>query len=323
MIINLSFLNSTNGMFWYAVDKIKTIDHSKFTILCSKNVYAKLRQQIPEAKIKTFSKLNSILYIIYIFIISNGPFKLVTFTSHPIPFLSNQTIAFYDIYPFVGKLGLVKKVLFKIATKTSKCRVGIINRSLSVPFLTKCGVSSAKIFFDSAFPTVKMSEAQGRATKPHAPLKVGLVGTDSTKKNYDELFNTIINLGYQKDIEFIIFGTDNDYYRRLCKDYTDINIRLISSDNVEILEYFENIDYLVSAARDEGYGRPMGLAAAVGVPMLLLKSDVFMEFFGDIATFFDDVADIFGFIVNNKPATYVRPTAGESFRSVESPFFTH
>ena len=322
MIINLSFLNATNGMFWYSVDKIKTIDYDKHIILCSKHVDKILREQMPDSNIKTVSKFGAVAIIIYNYLFFNGSFKLITFTSHPLPFLSNQTIAFYDTYPFLGKLGLLKKMLFKIAVNTSKCRIGIINRSLSVPFLNQCGVKSDKIFFDSAFPTVKMSKLKSRSTTPRTPLQVGLVGTDSSKKNYDTIFNAVLELSAQEKVEFIIYGTNNDYYRRLCVDYKNIKISLISSDNIEILDYFYQIDYLISAAKDEGYGRPMGLAAVVGVPMMLLKSDVFMEFFGETATFFDEVSDIVAFIVNHRPPAFVRPRAVEHFRGDESAFFS-
>lgn len=321
MIINLAFLNATNGMFWYSVDKIRSIGQKEYVILASPKISSVLKAQFPDKKIRETGKLHASIIIVYNYIINNKKNKIITFTSHPFPFLKKQTIAFYDDFPFIGRLGIFKKFLFKLAVKTSNCRIGIINRSRSLPFLYECGVLPSRIFFDSAFPSVDNCNLKPRRAYPASPLQIGLVGTDSLKKDYDTLFAKIIKLGYATEVSLCVFGTVNEYYQNLCDKYPELKIRIIDSDRFGISDFFDDIDYLVSVSLTEGYGRPMGLAAALGIPLFLIKSDVFIEFFDGSASFFDNIEELLNFLIIHRPATTSQKTAELHKTDAVSPFF--
>ena len=292
-------------MFWYAVDKIKSAldDDADVLILCSPALLEATVREIPAATVRESTKLGSALFAVKNSILARGRNKLVTFTPHPLPFIPNQTVAFYDEYPFAGWIGAIKRILFTIGALTSRCRVGIINRSLAIPFLRKCGIPTKRIFFDGALPHIDTSKVPRRSAHPGSPPRIGLVGTDSRKKNYPLIFSKLRELGLDNAVSFMVYGKENDYTKELERDFPSIKFQIIDSDYRDILSFFSSVDYLISASTAEGYGRPMGLAARLRVPMFLLKSPVFMEFFSNHAVFFNNIRDMLIYIVNEKPSS--------------------
>lgn len=323
IVINLSYLNASNGMFWYAMDKIKTLDEGAvdYVVMVKAELAPLARRELPRAVIHESTKLKSTMQILRRKALRRSPLRVVTFTSHPIPFLADQTIAFYDDYPFAGRMGVIKRLLFTVAARSSKCRVGIINRSLALPFLKRCGIPECRIFFDSAFPAMDVRDVGARSATPASPPRVGLVGTDSRKKNYAAIFDAVMTLGVHHDLRFLVYGSDNDYARALRQDFKDVDFTIVSSDQIDIPQFFEGIDYLVSASRAEGYGRPMGLAVMLGVPLFLLESPVFMEFFADHAHFFDNVPEMLRYIVDVRPPAATAVSSDLSIIASRSPFF--
>lgn len=321
MIVNLANLNASNGMFWYAIDKIRTLGDAPITVLVNARLAPLVRKELPSATVAETERSKAAQRILAAKLLRRSHEKVVTFTSHPLPFVRDQTIAFYDDYPFAGRAGILKRALFRLAAQTSGCRVGIINRSLAMPFLAGCGIAEERIFFDSAFPAVDLQQTRARSAVPGTPLRIGLVGTDSRKKNYDEIFAATIALEREHDVRFLLYGAENDYVRDLRIDFPAIELTIVPSDDVGPVAFFDEVDYLVSAARAEGYGRPMGLAAALGVPLFLLRSPVFLEFFGEHATFFDDVVALMRHIVDTRPpAVTAMPRLAHAVPE-RSPFF--
>lgn len=321
MIINLAYLNASNGMFWYAVDKIRSLGDESATILVAPHLEPLVRKMLPGHAVQARGKLGSAQFILKRKLQMQSPERVVTFTSHPMPFVGDQTIAFYDDYPFAGSAGRFKKWLFAAAAKTSRCRIGIINRSLAVPFLTSLNIPDDRIFFDSAFPSVDLATARERPHEPQSPLRIGLVGTDSLKKNYADIFAAVEAQGHCDAVRFLLYGAENDYTAGLKRDFPDIDFQIVASDNIGPVEFFDGVDYLMSAALAEGYGRPMGLAAALGVPMFLLKSPVFIEFFGQHARFFDNVPDMIRHVAETRPPAAAPPAQAVSTAKTRSPFF--
>lgn len=320
-IVNLSYLNASNGMFWYAIDKIRTLGQEPIFVLVSANLAPLVRKELPNATVREMSKRDAALWIVRRKLVERAKDRVVTFTSHPLPFVPDQTIAFYDDYPFAGRQGRIKRVLFKLAAQTSGCRVGIINRSLAIPFLTGCGIDQERIFFDSAFPAVDLNEATPRSPTPGTPLRIGLVGTDSRKKNYSAIFSATIVQNRERDVRFLLYGLDNAYVQELRDQFATIDLTIVSSDETRPVAFFDRIDYLISAATAEGYGRPMGLAAALGVPLFLLRSPVFLEFFGEHAHFFDDVDGMIRYIADTRPPAIAEGRSTPVAESNRSPFF--
>ncbi|MGW8192442.1 hypothetical protein [Sphingomonas hankookensis] len=321
MIVNLANLNASNGMFWYAVDKIKSLGDAPVTVLVNARLAPLACKELPGATVIKIGRGAAARRIVATKLLRRSSEKVVTFTSHPLPFVPNQTIAFYDDYPFAGRAGALKRALFTLAARTSRCRIGIINRSLAMPFLARCGIPAERIFFDSAFPAVDLQQTRARTAEPGTPLRIGLVGTDSRKKNYAEIFAATLMLQCVHDVQFLLYGAENDYVSDLRADFPTIDLAVVPSDDVGPIAFFDGVDYLVSAARAEGYGRPMGLAAALGVPLFLLRSPVFLEFFGEHATFFDDAYTLMQHIVTTRPpAVTTAPRLAHAVLE-RSPFF--
>lgn len=321
MIVNLANLNASNGMFWYAIDKIQTVSESPITVLINAKLASLVRKELPSVTVEEMKRGKAARRIISTKLLRRSSEKIVTFTSHPLPFVPDQTIAFYDDYPFAGRAGKLKRALFTLAARTSGCRVGIINRSLAIPFLASCGIPAHRIFFDSAFPAIDLHQTRARSAEPSTPLRIGLVGTDSRKKNYTEIFTATLAIKQAHDVQFLLYGAENDYVQELRRAFPEIDLTVVLSDVVGPVAFFDRIDYLVSAARAEGYGRPMGLAAALGVPLFLLRSPVFLEFFGEHATFFDDAASLMQHIVDTRPPAVATTPHLAHVASERSPFF--
>lgn len=321
MIVNLANLNASNGMFWYAIDKIKTLGNAHITVLVNARLAPLVRKELPNAAVEETERGAAARQIFTSKLLRRSREKVVTFTSHPLPFVPDQTIAFYDDYPFAGRMGALKRALFMLAALTSRCRVGIINRSLAMPFLAGCGIPAERVFFDSAFPAVDLQQTPVRTAEPGTPLRIGLVGTDSRKKNYAEIFAATTALERVGDVRFLLYGADNDYVHELRAAFPEIDLTVMPSDDVGPVAFFDGVDYLVSAARAEGYGRPMGLAAALGVPLFLLRSPVFLEFFGEHATFFDDAIALMRHIAETRPPAIATMPRLAHAAPKRSPFF--
>lgn len=323
-VINLAYIRNSNGMFWFAIDKIKSLgdEQANCLVLVHDTLVHLVQREIPLVRVEAASRIGSWKRIVALKRRTGAVMRTVSFTSHPIPFLRGQTIAFYDDYPFEGRKGLIKRLLFVVAANTSRSRIGIINRSQAMPFLQKkCGIPAERIFFDSAFPAVDIKALQARLDVPRTPLHIGLVGTDSFKKDYSSVFSAVRSLGVEQDVRFLIYGAENDYTDRLQRDFPEIDQTILASDTIEMPTFLAAIDYLVSAATAEGYGRPMGLAAALGVPMFLLRSPVFLEFFSDHALFFDDIEAMIRYLVDERPAASIAVPPNIAATQRRSSFF--
>ena len=308
-VINLAHINASNGMFWYASDRTRFIDPAvPATLLVQAHLAPIARRAFPTVQnIQVTTRLGCIAAILRQYRTFGKSTKIVHFTPHPLPFLRGQTIAFYDDYPFKGFSGALKRALFKIATWSSGCRIGIINRSLSLPFLQRCGVRRDRIFYESALPEVDVGTTLARSPTPHDIARIGLVGTDSSKKNYDQLFQAVASLEAHDAFCFRLYGADNDYTRLIKRQFQNLRIEIVNSDECDMPHFFESIDYLMSVSVAEGYGRPMGLAVQLGVPLFLLKSPVFLEFFGKDATFFESPEEMVRFIMRERPRSVKLP----------------
>jgi hypothetical protein len=323
-VVNLAYMNASNGMFWYAIDKVRSLGDKQANclLLVRENLAPLVARELPLVRVEAATRIGALVKIAGLKLRMGEALRIVSFTSHPIPFLSRQTIAFYDDYPFQGSaVARVKRLLFVVAARSSRSRIGIINRSLALPFLQRCGIAEDRIFFDSAFPAVDVRNVSERSMSPGTPLRIGLVGTDSLKKDYAAIFTAARAVGAVSDVQFLLYGAENDYTKRLRRDFPEIDQTVIASDNVDIPTYFAAIDYLVSASTAEGYGRPMGLAAMLGVPLFLLRSPVFLEFFGEHAQFFDAIEPMLKHIVTARPPASVAGSPEIAAVSARSRFF--
>lgn len=214
---------------------------------------------------------------------------LFTPTSHPLPGITRQWIVVHDAYPFViGWRGAAKRALLRLSLALSRCRVAYINRADARPFIEQLGVSARRqVFAPNRFPTPHALQPRVRATGE--PMSVGLVGTDSEKKNYAQLFAALAAVDPHAPLTFRFYGHDSAYFRAVCTQFPRMRLLLVPSDQFSLEQFFEEVDVIASAATQEGFGRPIAAALLAGIPCFLIECGVFREFFEGGALFRADV----------------------------------
>ncbi|HEY6529177.1 MAG TPA: glycosyltransferase [Cellvibrionaceae bacterium] len=288
-MITANFYNikSTNGLYFYGLDYLRESLSVVRLVLVRPFLKKHIQEALPGVKVVVCSTSRFAKEIV---IANLRGDLLFTPTSHPLPGINRQWIVLHDAYPFeIGPRAGLKYMLFRISLCLSRCRVGYINRSDAKLFLEKMGVTEERmVFAPNRFP-----DAIHHAPAVIAPLEgittVGLLGTDSAKKNYDLLFSAVRRAGLSADLVFHVYGHETPYFRKICAQFRELNIQLVKSD-YELLEVFlSRVDVLASAAEQEGFGRPIAAALLAGVPVELLDRPVFREFFSGGARFHSEV----------------------------------
>lgn len=288
IVANLYFIKNTNGLFYYGADYLRDQTDLMREIIVRPSLVEAARLMFPSVPIvicentralwqraKQASKRGDVLY---------------TPTPHPLPFIDRQWIVVHDAYPFLGGKGRIKRMLLQFSLALSRCRLAFINESETLSFVGSLGVSPSRLIF--APNKVTKSNLPPRPVRiPILPLKVGLVGTDSSKKHYDELLLALDAAGLLASIELCFYGHLTPYFEGVCKRHQAARITLRESDRCSLNEFLDDISVLVSVADLEGFGRPIATALTTGVPCFLLNKPVFMEFFST-ARFFDDTGSL-------------------------------
>jgi hypothetical protein len=210
-------------------------------------------------------------------------------TSHPMPGVSKQWVVVHDSYPFtIGCRGKMKRWLLRWSLAMSRCRVAYINESEALPFIAALGIGAERrLFAPNKFP-LRLEPFARLVRMSGERLIVGLVGTDSPKKNYERLFDEVMKSGFSELLCFRVYGHNSSYLAKVHSLYPLIDLRLIGSDNNSLTDFFSRIHLLVSVSGQEGFGRPIAGALLAGLPCLLLACPVFKEFFEPGARFFAD-----------------------------------
>jgi glycosyltransferase involved in cell wall biosynthesis len=284
--INFYNLKSSNGLLYYALDYLETCRLTDSRVLVRGELEASVRKLLPNAKIIVCSPFRFLVEAALLWI--RGDF-VYTPTPHPLPFISRQMIVVHDNYPFYGRLGTLKRVLFKISLKTSRCKIAYINHSNAKAFLDRIGISRKRqLFAPNKFP-MWTEEIPRPNFHSEQVIVVGLLGTDSDKKNYSALFSAVSLLSNNTAFRFAAYGHDTPYFRSVKTSFPDIDLVLIPSDSVSMASFLSGVSVVVSVATHEGFGRPIAAALTAGVPCLLLDCPVFREFFDGMAMFAPDV----------------------------------
>jgi len=118
----------------------------------------------------------------------------------------------------------------------SRCQVAYINRSEAQPFLVSLGVHPSRmIFAPNRFPEPVLRVSAVSST--NGKTTVGLLGTDSAKKNYDRFFNTLRSTVFSSRLMFRVYGHDTAYFRDIQGKFLDLSIELVRSDEKSIDEF--------------------------------------------------------------------------------------
>jgi hypothetical protein len=278
VVVNLFGLKQTNGMYFYALDYMKHIDEID-KVIVNKHLYSKL-QSSERCRYKCCNFFEMLIELVSC--IFKGKF-IYTPTSHPIPFYNKQLVIIHDIYPFQhGRLAKIKKVLFDFGVFTSRSSVGYINKSEVLPYIkkNKC-VSGETLFLPNLIPEVDNIIFSPKMKKC-GEIAIGLIGSDSNKKNYHLLCQKLLDHGCEKNLKLIIYGHSNYYTDSLISSFPSVDINVIQSDSQSLSKFFSLLDVVVSVAEGEGFGRPLSSAIAVGIPCYLISNPINNEFFSSV-----------------------------------------
>lgn len=290
IVANFFFLKKTNGMYYYGLDYLSPVSDRVIKVLVNKNFDSRPLLSSTNFRVEACTFLRMVWECVLTALSGNTIF---TPTSHPLPFIKKQWVTLHDPYPFYGFKGRLKLLLFWFSTITSRCRVGYINNSVTKVYLNSLFVNNGNfVFAPNRFPKA-IRRLSAKLYKPSfGPMLIGLVGTDSPKKNYDKLFDAVTIHGLTDRVVFFVYGHQTKYYENLVNVYSNVDIRLIESDIFGIDEFIARIHVMVSVAKNEGFGRPIATSLLSGVPCFLIDEPVFREFYGVSAIFFESENDL-------------------------------
>ena len=285
---NLYFIKNSNGLFYYGADYL--CDQANLTreILVRPSLAEVASLMFPDVPIVICKNVRA-LWQRAILAKKRGD-VLYTPTAHPLPMIDRQWVVLHDAYPFIGGKGRLKRILLKLSLSMSHGRVAFINETETLDFVHRLGLVSSRLIFAPN----KITEADRSprpARIPILPLNVGLVGTDSSKKRYDELLDAMSSAGLMSSIELHFYGHRTAYFEGVCRRHPGSRVMLKESDRCSLDHFLDKIDVLVSVAELEGFGRPIAEALTTGVPCFLLKKAVFLEFFPS-ARFFENTVSL-------------------------------
>jgi hypothetical protein len=297
LVINFFHIKQTNGLFYYGLEYARQNFDLIRIVIVNSVIESRVKAELPCIKVISTSNIRYLLEIVKC---SNRNDLLYTPTSHPIPFLNWQWIVLHDAYPFkYGLKAKLKYFLFKLSLSTSRCRVGYINRSEAKPFVESLGVVHERLVFaPNRFPKpALLTKTKSLKT---GKLIVGLLGTDSEKKNYAHLFNEVRKADHASRLVFRAFGHETAYFRNIQANFPDVMIELVRSDVESIEEFMGGVDVLASASEYEGFGRPFASALLAGISVELLDRPVFREFFNGGAHFHPDLESLVQSLVKTR-----------------------
>lgn len=305
---NFFHIKSTNGLFFYGLDYLR--DHLDLIrmVLVRPTLERPVQELLPGVEVVACTTGR---YLKEAIKASWCGDLLYTPTSHPLPGIDRQWIVLHDAYPFkVGPRSALKLRLLRWSLSLSRCRVGYINRSDARPFVASLGVPAQRmVFAPNRFPVPARREV--RPASPDGVTVIGLLGSDSAKKNYERLFEAVRRAGQAQRLSFRIYGHDTAYFRDTRALFPELRIELARSDDESLDAFLNHVDVLASAAEQEGFGRPIASALLAGMSVHLLDRPVFREFFAGGAQFHADINALVNALprdAGNAPHnTYVAP----------------
>lgn len=286
IVVNLWFIKHSNGLFHYGMDYAVALSSDVREIWVRDDTLARLvaaRLPIVPVRILNAKSLASAALAT-----ARRRDALFTPSSHPIAFVPRQTVVVHDSFPFEGKAGRVKRLLFRVGLFASRGVAGYINRVDGHRFLEECDIPPHR----TRYLPNRIGDRCAPAGNPAIVgdrIVVGLFGSDSPKKNYDALFAQATAIGRLADVQWRIFGHENAYTQRLKREYPSCVITVVASDAMTLDQFLDSIDIAVSTATGEGFARPIALSLMRNIPTWLLDTPVFREFYQGSARLFPTV----------------------------------
>lgn len=286
IVVNFWFIKHSNGLFHYGMDYAIALSPDVREIWVRDDTLARLvAARMPTVPVRI---LNAKSLVRAALATARRRDTLFTPSSHPIAFVPRQTVVVHDSFPFEGRAGRVKRLLFRVGLFASRGVAGYINCVDGHRFLKACGIPSHRTRYLPNRIGDRCAPA-GNAAIVGDRIVVGLFGSDSPKKNYDALFAQATAIARLVDVEWQIFGHENAYTQRLKRDYPTSAITVVASDMMTLDQFLDTIDIAVSTATGEGFARPIALSLMRGIPTWLLDTPVFREFYQGSARLFPTV----------------------------------
>lgn len=296
LICNLWHIKQTNGLYYYALDYVRAIGAPN-VVYVRATLFEAARDALKGHDVRCASAA-AMFRVLSVALLQRR--YIFTPTPHPLPLHRHQIVVVHDDYPFLGKSGRIKRLLFRVGLQSSDCEIGHINRTTSLDSLQRVPIRTTRLrYMPNSAPDSNVAAALraqraatfagGRAALE--PLRVALFGSDSPKKRYEALFSASRALR-RRPVQFEVYGHATKYLRDLQATFPDMDIRLASSSEIDVSTFLKSIHAVVSVAEHEGFGRLIALALAAGIPCFLLKSPVFTEFYGRSTPLHADIAEL-------------------------------
>jgi hypothetical protein len=297
-VCNFWHVRAPNGMLYYGLDYLKTFT-GRHIILCRQSIFNALESELPSSHNHLILSLNLFEYCIVLccLILFNKRLysNLFTPSCHPIPFLPNNTVVLHDPFPFtsLSPISIIRTLLLFTSLYLSDCSIAYINLSNSYPFVK--AISKYRLFQSHNIvylPNIPPCINFNVITKlsPSRPYKIGLCGTNSSKKNYHKLISCLTSHCISaSDLEFIVFGFETPYISSV-RSFSPYCITILDSVSFSFESFLSSIHALVNVSYDEGYCRPIAAATQTHLPVLLLDTPVLREFYSaSCSVFFSSI----------------------------------
>lgn len=254
-IINLSFIKTKNGLWFYSLDLIEYLSKNHDVI-----VFCNQAQSLhfKEHNIR-FEIFNILSYFKYLFL----GYIFITTNMRPVLYPKSFFVV-HDLFPLNQPSTMkrvVSKIIFKCGSFFSNCIV--ISNHHSVLLSSELILPNKPLIYSN--PSKLICDA------------IVFIGTETSRKNFG-LLNKFLssNKNFYPEHHLVVFGTQEIIMDR---DFTFVNSR-------ELFDYkFENCVYL-SLSSDEGFNRGSSLFSSAGLPLFLSDIPAHREFYPN-ANFID------------------------------------